>query len=228
MEEITKLYNEEKIAKKVIDFCLGKYKFIFISGNGGSGKTTLGKQLVKEINLRGLEANCIDMDEFMIDSKIRKNTKKEWVDSKNNKRVSYHTWAFKESYHLNLVEELINSLTNEKDFFYKSTKNNKDLELKSEFPLTIIEGVGTAFLKKEDNVYGIFIMCDFEIEVERRINRARDGETNLSRKEVEEKAIERNDQFEMTILPEKHKFDLELWSLKDHSFRVDRDNFNLF
>ena len=86
MEKETKTYTNEQISKKLVDFCLDKYKFIFICGNGGSGKTTLSKKLVDEINSRGLKANCIDMDDFMIDSSIRKNLQKEWVDKNNNKR----------------------------------------------------------------------------------------------------------------------------------------------
>lgn len=223
---MNKIYKGEEIAKKIIDFCLDKYQFIFIGGNGGSGKTTLSQQLVQEINSRGLYTNCVDMDDFMKDSKIRKSTQKEWVDAKNNKRVSYHTWAFKESYNLDFLENLIHSLMNGKDCFYKN-KSGEEIVLKSKFPITIIEGVGTAFLKKEGEIFSIFIMCEFEHEIDRRINRARDGEINLSREEVEKKAVERNEQFEVTILPEKDKFDLELWSLKDHSFRIDRDNLNV-
>lgn len=222
-----KSYTTEEIAKNVIDFCLGKYKFIFISGNGGSGKTTFSKKLIEEINSRGLEANCIDMDDFMIDSEIRKNSKIEWIDSKNNKRIGYLGWAFKESYHLNQIEEVIHSLVKGEDSFYKPKKSDEFVAIKSDYPLTIVEGVGTAFLDKNSLSYGIFMRCEFDIEINRRINRARDGEIDLSRKEVEEKATERNEQFEMTILPEKDKFDLELWSLKDHSIVVDRDDFNI-
>ena len=221
------IYKGEEVAKKVIDFCLEKYKFIFISGNGGSGKTTLSKQLVKEVNSRGLSANCIDMDDFMIDSKIRKSTQKEWIDTKGNKRVGYMGWAFKESYHLAELEEIIHSLMNGKDSFYKPKRNDNVIEVKAEFQITIIEGVGTAFLKKEEMMFGVFVMCDFKNEVDRRITSARDGEADLSRKEVEEKAIERNEQFEITILPEKNKFDLELWSQEDYSFKVERDNLNI-
>lgn len=220
-------YKGEEIAKRVIDFCLGKYKFIYISGNGGSGKTTLGKQLVKEINSRGFDANCIDMDDFMIDKKIRLSAQKEWVDIKDNKRVGNYGWAFKESYHLVSIESIIHSLMKGKDSFYKPKNSSEFIEIKAEFPITIIEGVGTAFLKNEETMFGVFVICDFKTEVDRRINRDRDGESGLLRKEVEEKAKERNEQFEVTILPEKNKFDLELWSLEDHSFKVERDNLNV-
>jgi uridine kinase len=222
-----RFYSGEQVAKKVIDFCLGRYKFIFISGNGGSGKTTLSKQLVKEINSRGLDANCIDMDEFLLDSKIRKSAQKEWVDAKNNKRIGTYGWAFKESYHMASLETIIHSLMKGKDIFYKPKKSDEFIEIKAELPITIIEGVGTAFLKKEEMMFGIFVMCGFEAEVDRRIRRARDGEANLSREEVKEKVIERNEQFEVTILPERIKFDLELQSLEDHSFSVERDDLNV-
>ena len=227
MGKTVKIYSSEQFAKKVIDFCLGKYKFIFLSGNGGSGKTTLSKKLASEVRSRGLEVNCIDMDEFMIDTKMRRSAKKEWIDINNNKRIGDYGWAFKESYHLASVEAIIHSLKKGKDCFYKPKKSNEFIEVKAEIPLTIIEGVGTAFLKKEEMVYGIFVMCDFEIEVDRRIERTRDGEANLSREEVEEKATERNEQFKVIILPEKKKFDLELWSLKDYSLRVERDDFDI-
>ncbi len=172
---MTQFYSDQQVAKKVIDFCLGKYKFIFISGNGGSGKTTLSKQLVEEINSRGLEANCIDTDEFMVDSTIRKTTPKEWIDTQGNRRIGYHTWVFKESYHLNSLEKVIHSLMNGEDCFYVSNKSGESKELKSKFPITIIEGVGAVFLKKEEKMYGIFVMCDSKVEVDRRINRNREG-----------------------------------------------------
>lgn len=221
------MYKGEEIAKRVVDFCLGKYTFIYISGNGGTGKTTLSKQLVEEINSRGLNANCIDMDDFMIDSDIRKNIQKEWIDVHGNKKVGYMGWAFKESYYIDELEKVIDSLNNQKNPLYKPKTSSDFIELKSEFPITIIEGVGTAFLEKDETVFSIFTMCDFKNEIDRRILRSRDGENNVSRKEVEDKAIERNEQFKVTILPEKHTFDLELWSLEDYSFRVDRDDLNV-
>jgi len=227
MEEKGKIYTDKEITKKVIDFCLGKYKFIFISGNGGSGKTTLAKHLVEEVESRGFSANCIDMDDFMINSEIRKNIKKEWIDADGNKQIGYLGWAFKEAYHLDQLEEVINSIINGKDSIYKPKRSSEIITIKADFPLTIVEGVGTAFLKKEKETFGIFVMCDFKSEVDRRIKRSRDGEENLLRQEVESKAVERNEQFKTTILLEKDKFDLELFSQYDHSFIVGKDNLNL-
>lgn len=224
---MSEIYKKEQIAKKVIDFCLGKYKIIFISGNGGSGKTTLSKELVKEINSRGLNANRIDTDDFMIDTEIRKNAKKEWIDANNNKRISDHGSVFKEAYNLSSLEDVVNSLMNNEDSFYKSKKRNDFVKLKAEFPITIIEGIASAFLEKNDTIYSILLTCDLETEINRRISRARNGEDNLPRETVEKKVLERREQFEITVLSGKDNFDLELWSLPDYSFRVDRDDYNI-
>jgi len=206
---------------------LGKYKFIFISGNGGSGKTTLSKSLISEINSRGLDANRIDTDDFMIDTEIRRNAKKEWIDANNNKRISDHGSVFKEAYHLDSLEEIFNSLMNNKDCSYKLKKGNELIALKSNYPLTIIEGIGSAFLEKKDMVYSILLICDLNIEVDRRINRARNGEDNLPREEVEKKVSERREQFEITVLSLRDNFDLELFSQDDYSFSIKRDNFDI-
>lgn len=221
-------YSDEQIAKKIMDFCLGKYKFIFISGNGGSGKTTLSKSLISEINSRGVDANSIDTDDFMIDTEIRKNAKKEWIDANNNKRISDHGSVFKEAYHLDSLEAVVRSLVNNENTSYKPKKGGELIELKSDAPLTIIEGIGSAFLEKNEMVYSILLICDFSIEVNRRIDRARNGEDNLLREEVKKKCLERREQLETTVLSMKDNFDLELWSQEDYSFSVKRDGLNIF
>ncbi|MBK8830925.1 MAG: hypothetical protein IPN60_08710 [Saprospiraceae bacterium] len=71
-------------------------------------------------------------------------------------------------------------------------------------------------------------MCDQEVEIKRRIERARDGESSLSYEDVKNKSYERYDQFQVTILPEKYKFDLELWSIEDYTFKITKDYLNIF
>ncbi len=223
-----KPYSGTQVAKKVIDFCLRKYKFIYLSGNGGSGKTTLSNELVSEIKSRGLEVNCIDMDEFVLDTKMRKSGKKVWVDVNNNTRESEYTTSFRESYYLNAVEAIIYSINKGKDSYFKTKKSNQFIEIKAQAPITIIEGVGTAFLEKNINAFGVFLTCNSELEIRRRINRSRDGENNLSSEEVEKKCNERNEQFEAMILPEGRKFDLELSSQEDYLLDIMRDNLSIF
>ncbi|MBK8830924.1 MAG: hypothetical protein IPN60_08705 [Saprospiraceae bacterium] len=141
-------YSKEIIANIIVNFCLGKYKFIYISGNGGAGKTTLSQQLGKEINSMGLAVNCIDMDEFVLDTKMRKSGKKEWIDINNNKRESEYTTSFKESYYLAAPEVIVHSLISNINCFYKPKKSTNLIEVNHKLPITIIEGVGTAFLAK--------------------------------------------------------------------------------
>ncbi len=227
MEEKDNIYTDKEIIKKILDFCINKYKFIFISGNGGSGKTTFAKKLVEEVNLLGLKVNYIDTDEFMIDTDIRKNLKIEWIDSKNNKRISDHGSVFKEAYHLDSLEAVMHSLLNNKDSSYKSKSSKELIELKSDATINIIEGIASAFIEKNDMVYNILITCDLDTEVNRRIDRARNNENNLKREAVEKKSSERREQFEVTVLSNKDKFDLELFSLEGYFFRIERDNFNL-
>jgi len=227
MKEIDQLYTDKEIVKKIVDFCLGKYKFIFISGNGGSGKTTFSKKIVEEINSRGLNANRIDTDDFMIDTEIRKSAKKEWIDKNNNKRISDHGSVFREAYHLDSLEDIVHSLINNEDSYYKSKNSEELIELKSDLPITIIEGIASAFLEKNDMVYSILLICNIEIEVNRRIDRARNGENNLPREAVEKKCSERREQFEITVLSEKDNFDLRLFSLENHSFVIERDILNV-
>jgi uridine kinase len=218
----------DKVVKTILDFCINNYKLIYISGNGGSGKTTLSKHLIDEMNSRGYKVNCIDMDEFVLDTKMRKSGKKKWLDLKNNIRESEYTTSFKESYYLAAPEVIVHSLMSNKDCFYKPKKSDEFIEIHHKYPLTIIEGVGTAFLNKNRFAFSVFLMCDQELETQRRIMRSRDGESNLSFEEVNRKSIERKEQFEVFILPEKSKFDLELWSLEDYSFKIERDDFDLF
>jgi len=67
------------------------------------------------------------------------------------------------------------------------------------------------------------MMCDQEIEIKRRIARARDGEPDLTYDQIRDRVIERNKQFEVTILPRKDQCDLELRSHKDHSIEILKD-----
>lgn len=222
------LNNQTEISSALINFCLNKFKFIYISGNGGSGKTTFAKSLVKQLNSMNINSNYIDTDEFVLDAEIRKSAKKKWIDVNGNERISEYTTSFPESYYLPALKTIIYSLRQGKDCYYKPKKKNEFIELKAEFPVTIIEGVGVAFLEKTKDTIGLFFTCNEDVEIERRIQRARNGEDVMSYEEVRKKVIERNNQFNVSVLPNKSKFDIELYSSKDFNLSVIRDGLNIF
>jgi hypothetical protein len=84
------------------------------------------------------------------------------------------------------------------------------------------------FLDRNPQAYAVFMMCDSQVELQRRISRARDGELDLSYDQVKSRTIERNEQFEVTILPHKDECDLELRSHEDHELEVVKDNQKIF
>ncbi|NOT38041.1 MAG: hypothetical protein HOP11_11755 [Saprospiraceae bacterium] len=222
------IYQNEELAELLVKFVLNKYKFIYISGNGGSGKTTFSKILVDKLESMQIGVNCIDMDEFVLDTKMRKSAQKQWLDEFGNNRVSEYTTSFKESYYLSAAEVIIHSIKNGLNCFYKPKKSKTFVQVFANYPITIIEGVGSAFLEKNNDAIGLFFMCDEEIEVARRIQRARDGESQLEYVDVKRKAVERNEQFRINILPNKSKFDIELSSLENYDLQITKDAQKIF
>ena len=58
-----KQYNS--VINSIFDFCIkSNVNFVFISGNGGSGKSTFSKNLKKCFEENGLVANLVDTDDF--------------------------------------------------------------------------------------------------------------------------------------------------------------------
>ena len=88
--------------------------------------------------------------------------------------------------------------------FYQPKRSEKVL-LKADADLTIIEGIGTAFMQKEDNSVGFWFECEKETEIERRMKRG-----NLTRQEVVNRLDIRDFQFEINVLPNKKNFDFEI------------------
>lgn len=175
--------------------------FIFISGNGASGKSTFAKELKSELLKYNKSVSLIDTDNFLIKSDIRKSKTKEYIDKNGNIKESYLSSSFPESYDFDLLESEI-----------KKNKNN----------IVIIEGVGSSFIKPEKSL-GIFITAEKNIEFERRLSRKRNS-ADLSEKDFEN----RYEQFELFVLSNRHKFEIELESQKDFSYKIIKDKLNIF
>jgi uridine kinase len=223
-------YSPEQIAKKIVDYCLGtNKKFIFISGNGGSGKSELSKLLAAEAGKSG-HANVLDMDDF-VDTEIRKSGRITWNDKEKGMRTGRYTTSFAASYFLQNVKAIICNLSKGNDYYHwpKKAKNSEECRLLyGDAVLTIIEGVGTVFLERDKaSSLGVFMRCDKDIEIERRVNRGKFSDEK-NREDVLRNFEERNSQFEANILPYVKEFEVVLESNGDFSLNIMRDDDDLF
>lgn len=214
-----------KVAKDVVDSCIhNNKKFIFISGNGGSGKTELSKALLKEGEKYG-HANLLDADDFVVDTKLRNSAKAIWVDISNTERMGRYTTSLEASYFLQSLKAILFNIENGNDYYHWPKKAVDSKECKLLFGdaiLTIVEGVGTVFLDKNNSV-SIFLRCNEDVEISRRIGR---GQFSNEKSEEEVKAwfAERNSQYKTFVEPHISDYDLLLESRGDFSFDVIRDD----
>lgn len=227
-----KNFNANEIAQKIVSYCLEKkIKYVFISGNGGSGKTELSKVICKETQKYGT-CNLIDMDEFVVDTQLRSSGRLSWIDVNSGiERTGKYTTSFAASYFLQNIKAILCNLERGNNYWHwpKKAKYNSDsiIEYKANALLTIVEGIGSVFLdKNKSNSISIFMQCTAEIEIERRIGRARfsnEQDPTAVRKSYEE----RNSQFEASIIPYKNEHDLTLESQEDYTILITHDALDL-
>ena len=197
--------NLEEFAKYIVDYCKDRnINKLYICGNGGSGKTTLSYSIEKEECKYG-NVNIISTDDFLISTELRKNSTNKWVS--NGKEYSYrYTSSNKDTYFIRNIEEIIYNIDHKVDTYYfpryYETENNIR-QLHSNYFLTVIEGVGTVFLKRE-NALSIFLKCNEDTERERRAKRVK--ESNCDSIELYDEL--RTKQFENNVLTHINEFDM--------------------
>ena len=222
-----KNYNCVTFAKKIVQFCSSTNKrFLFISGNGGSGKTELSKIIAKEAAEYG-HVNLLDMDDFVVDTTLRNSATITWNDIKKKKHTGRYTTSFAASYFLQNVKAIIFNIEKGNNYYHLPKKAEECRLLYGDANLTIIEGTGTVFLEKDKhNSVSIFMQCEKDLEINRRIKRARfSNEKNT--KEVYDKFDERNSQYEANIKPHMSEYDIILESMDNFSLNVIKNKLNI-
>lgn len=180
----------DNICKRIMD---QGAKFILISGNGASGKSTLANFIKDEYQKFNKTVCIIHTDDFLLDKNYRKNTVKSYVNKAGQTKTGYMASAFPEAYDFAKLTSAI-------------VDKNEDL--------VIIEGIGAAFLSDYFNQsYKIFLQTDKKTEFSRRQQRARSS-ADLSEKRMDI----RYEQFELFVLPLADQFDLKLISQPDFSY----------
>lgn len=221
-------YSPERIAQAIIQYCRSTDKsLLFISGNGGSGKTELSRTIAKEAEKYG-HANAIDMDDFVVDTKLRNSATISWDDPDNGVQTGRYTTAFAASYFLQNIKAILYNIEQGNDYYHwpKKAREGKECRLLyGDAVITIVDGAGTVFLEKDANrSFCIFMQCSKELEIARRIQRGRfSNEQNEA--QVLKNFAERNSQYKAMIEPHIPEYGLVLESLEDYSLRVMRSDY---
>jgi len=187
----------EEILREIKD-----YRFLILSGNGGSGKTTIAKRIKEELEKNNKVVNMISMDDFIVDTTLRNNSETTWLYN-NQEFKGRYTSCCKESYFLRGILPIIQSIRNKQDIYYLP-KRSGIVKLIGNADLTIIEGIGSVFLPNENDILKVWIECDKNTEIERRIDR----DKKFTKQQIEEQYIERTSQFRANIEPYKKDFDI--------------------
>ena len=209
----------EQLAQKLIDYCkLNNLNKIYICGNGGSGKTTLSNK-ISDIASKYGHINIISTDDFMADTTLRKNSINKW----NENGVQYegrYTSSNLETYFLKNIYEIIYNIDHGIDCYYfprRYKEKNNIRQLKSDYFLTVIEGIGTVFLDHEkDTSLTVFLKCDINNEIKRRKIRTE----KLNRDDTELYDEKRSSQFRINVLSHEKEFDFVIVNDEDFNYTI--------
>lgn len=209
----------DQLVQYIVDYCkTHRLNKIYICGNGGSGKTTLSKKICEVASNLG-EVNVISTDDFMADTNLRKNSIVKWSEFGIEYEGRYTSSNF-ETYFLKNIYEIIYNIDHGVDCFYfpkRYKEKNNIRQLKSNYFLTVIEGIGTVFLEKDESkALTILLKCDKENEIQRRINRTKE----LNRDVIELYDEKRSSQYRINVLSKEDSFDFVIINDKDFNYKI--------
>lgn len=213
----------ENLSKYIVDYCKdNSLNKIYICGNGGSWKTTLSKR-IQDAALENGDVNLISTDDFIVDTTLRKNSTIRWKEN-GVECVGRYTSSNFESYFLKNIYEILYNIDHGVDCFYfpkRYKEKNNIRQLNSNYFLTIVEDVGTAFLDKDkEKTLTIFLKCDKKNEIERRKIRTKE----LNRSTIELYDELRSSQYRVNVLKCEKEFDLIIENNEDFEYTIINSN----
>ena len=210
--------NVEELSKYIIEYCKNnKIEKIYICGNSGSGKTTFSKKL-RDLALDFGNVNLFSTDDFMANETLKANSVNRWVENGVEYEGRYSS-SNEESYFFKNVYELLYNIDHGVDCYYfprRYKEKNNIRKLHYKYFLTIIEGVGSAFLEKDKNSLSILLRCNKEDQIKRMEYRTKELKRD-SRELYDEK---RASQYRVNILTKEDEFDIIIDNDENFNYNI--------
>src|SRR5689334_8569992 len=211
-------FSPEVMAQALVDHCrTTSRRLVFLSGNGGSGKTELSRIVAGVAEAHG-HVNVIDMDDFVVDTKLRNSAVASWEDAETGVQTGRYTTAFAASYFLQSIKAILYNLERGNNYYHWPKKARDGSETRMLFGdavITIVDGAGTVFLERNPaRSVSVFMQCSPDLEIARRVQRSRFS-NEQSEADVRKNFAERQSQFRALIEPHKPEYGLLLDSLHD-------------
>jgi uridine kinase len=201
----------------------GERSMLAITGGGCAGKSTLAKNVYEYLGEKN--SNYLNTDNYLISPVLRKNTK--WLDLYNELFLSNNE----------LVNGRLTACCPEATFIPALERDLEMLRAGYEFPevdvgtnsrsifkknlYNIVEGIGVSFVDFDFDL-SIFVYCDEEVELKRRLNRDFE-ERNIGREKIINDFRLRRTQYEVHVHPNRKKYNIIAKSLGDYSILIEKD-----
>lgn len=182
---------------------------IGISGHGGSGKTTLAKALIDQLD----DVNYINTDPYIIDSTLRKKVMLDYTYNGENHRYKM-TASHPSAHHLLSLERDIRMLREQKGFYTIDVPYLERTWIDPAKKVTILEGMSAAFLNESTFDVSVYLYTDSETELKRRSVRdvsERGMDLDYLRRSHDERRI----QYELFMHPYRDRFQTVVFSSGD-------------
>ena len=211
----------EKLIQTLKDYTKDRKRTVIrICGHGASGKTTFVNRLLKAFPVG--QCQVIETDAYVISGEYSKDT---FLHYELQDETGFHpiTACHPARHELTSLRRDLNMLQKGMDCLTPDFPWSPEKILRSDCPVTIVEGISPTFLEAELFDLSLFFYTDEETEMQRRLER---DTTQRGRQPafILQTQSHRRRQYELYMEPYKEQFDIIINQSSNH-FKLEKDEF---